>query len=151
MLPKPTSSLPRCIRSDAWAKSRTSSTRSCSWKALASSPAKFCTSMAARAPVTDQGRGSSPGRTPTMPIVTIQVTREGTNPGATSVTAEEKAALIKGASQLLLDVLNKPLESTFVVIDEVDTDNWGWGGLPALEYRRKLAGNRTASASEGSR
>lgn len=74
-----------------------------------------------------------------MPIVTIQVTREGTAPDRQSVTAEEKAALIKGVSELLLNVLNKPLESTFVVIEEVDTDNWGWGGLPALEYRRKLA------------
>ena len=45
-----------------------------------------------------------------MPIVTIQVTREGTKPGTASVTAEEKASLINGASQLLLDVLNKPLE-----------------------------------------
>jgi len=53
------------------------------------------------------------------------------------LTEEEKAALIKGASQLMLDVLNKPLESTFVVIDEVATENWGWGGLPALEYRRQ--------------
>ena len=60
--------------------------------------------------------------------------------------AEEKAALIKGASQLLLDVLNKPLESTFVVIEEVDTDNWGWGGLPALEYRRRRAAAATASS-----
>jgi 4-oxalocrotonate tautomerase len=74
-----------------------------------------------------------------MPIVTIQVTREGTRPGATSVTAEEKAALIKGVSELLLDVLKKPLESTFVVIDEVDTDNWGWGGLPVRDYRKKRA------------
>jgi 4-oxalocrotonate tautomerase len=74
-----------------------------------------------------------------MPIVTIQVTREGTLEGATSVTAEEKAALIKGASQLLLDVLNKPLDATYVIIEEVDTDNWGWGGLPALEYRRRRA------------
>jgi 4-oxalocrotonate tautomerase len=74
-----------------------------------------------------------------MPIVTIQVTREGTRPGATSVTSEEKAALIKGASELLRDVLNKPLESTFVVIEEVDTDNWGWGGLPALEFRKQRA------------
>ena len=72
-----------------------------------------------------------------MPIVTIQVTREGTKPGADSVTAEEKAALIKGVSELLRDVLDKPLESTFVVIEEVPTDNWGWGGLPALEYRRR--------------
>jgi len=74
-----------------------------------------------------------------MPIVTIQVTREGSGPGRDSVTAEEKAKLIAGASQLLLDVLGKPLESTFVVIEEVDTDNWGWGGLPALEYRKRRA------------
>ena len=74
-----------------------------------------------------------------MPIVNIQVTREGTKPGTTSVTAEEKAALIKGVSELLRDVLNKPLESTFVVIEEVDTDNWGWGGLPVPEYRRRRA------------
>jgi 4-oxalocrotonate tautomerase len=74
-----------------------------------------------------------------MPIVTIQVTREGTKPGANSVTAEEKAALIKGASELLRDVLNKPLESTFVVIEEVDTENWGWGGLPVQEFRRRRA------------
>ena len=67
------------------------------------------------------------------------MTREGTKPGATSVTADEKAALIKGASELLRDVLNKPLDSTFVVIEEVDTDNWGWGGLPALEFRRQRA------------
>jgi 4-oxalocrotonate tautomerase len=74
-----------------------------------------------------------------MPVVTIQVTREGTRPGASSVTAEEKAALIKGASQLLLDVLNKPLDATYVIIEEVDASNWGWGGLPALEYRRRRA------------
>ena len=75
-----------------------------------------------------------------MPAVTIQVTREGTKPGASSVTSEEKAALIRGTSELLRDVLGKPLDSTFVIIEEVDTDNWGWGGLPALEYRRKRAG-----------
>jgi 4-oxalocrotonate tautomerase len=74
-----------------------------------------------------------------MPIVTIQITREGTPSGSESTTATEKAALIKGVSQLLLDVLNKPLESTFVVIDEIDPSNWGWGGVPVLEYRKKLA------------
>jgi 4-oxalocrotonate tautomerase len=72
-----------------------------------------------------------------MPIVTIQVTREGTTPGATSLTAEEKAALIKGSSELLFNVLGKPLDSTFVVIEEVETDNWGWGGLPVQEFRRR--------------
>ena len=79
-----------------------------------------------------------------MPIVTIQVAREGTTPDRASVSAEEKAALIKGASELLLEVLGKPLESTFVIIEEVDPENWGWGGLPALEYRRR----RAAAASD---
>jgi 4-oxalocrotonate tautomerase len=72
-----------------------------------------------------------------MPIVTIQVTREGTDPGANAVTAAEKAALINGASELLLKVLKKPLEATFVVIEEVDMQNWGVGGLPLAEYRRR--------------
>jgi 4-oxalocrotonate tautomerase len=74
-----------------------------------------------------------------MPIVTIQVTREGTKPGNNAVTAEEKARLIEGASKLLLDVLNKPLDATFVVIEEVELENWGWGGLPVEAYRKKLA------------
>lgn len=74
-----------------------------------------------------------------MPFVTIQVTREGTTPGVPSVTAAEKAALIKGVSQLLLDVLNKPLDATFVVIEEVEMENWGVGGLPVAEYRRRRA------------
>lgn len=60
-----------------------------------------------------------------MPVVTIQVTREGTTPERDSVSASEKAALIKGVSELLLNVLNKPLESTYVVIEEVDLENWG--------------------------
>ena len=74
-----------------------------------------------------------------MPIVTIQVTREGSAPGRDSVTADEKAQLIKGVSQVLLDVLNKPPEATFVVIEEVDTENWGWGGLPVNEFRKQRA------------
>ncbi|MBV8159067.1 MAG: 4-oxalocrotonate tautomerase family protein [Dyella sp.] len=72
-----------------------------------------------------------------MPFVNIKVTREGTAPDRSSVTPEEKAALIKGVSELLLKVLNKPLDSTFVVIDEVEMENWGWGGLPAAEFRKQ--------------
>ncbi|MBB3644350.1 4-oxalocrotonate tautomerase [Rhizobium sp. BK619] len=78
-----------------------------------------------------------------MPIVTVQVTREGTTPDRTSVTSEEKAAIIAGVSQVMLDVLNKPLESTYVVIEEVDLDNWGWGGLPTVQYRKKKAEGKT--------
>lgn len=56
-----------------------------------------------------------------MPYVNIKVT-----PG--NVTAEQKAALIKGTTNVLVDVLNKNPESTFVLIDEVSPDNWGIGG-----------------------
>ncbi|MFK0274740.1 4-oxalocrotonate tautomerase family protein [Ensifer sp. NPDC090286] len=79
-----------------------------------------------------------------MPIVTVQVTREGTTPERQAVTAEEKAEIIKGVSQVLLDVLNKPLESTYVVIEEIDLDNWGWGGLPTARYRAQLAAEAKA-------
>lgn len=81
-----------------------------------------------------------------MPIVTIQVTQEGSGPGRASVTAEEKAQLIAGVSQLLLDVLNKPLDSTFVVIEEVELANWGWGGLPVPEYRKRRAASQIRPA-----
>ncbi|WP_155368643.1 tautomerase family protein [Catellatospora vulcania] len=72
-----------------------------------------------------------------MPIVNIQITREGSTPGATAATAAQKAALIEGVSRLLLDVLDKPLDSTFVVIDEVEPENWGRGGLPVPQYREQ--------------
>jgi 4-oxalocrotonate tautomerase len=70
-----------------------------------------------------------------MPIVTIQVTREG-------VTAEQKAELIKGATDLLVRVLKKDPATTFIVIDEVDTDNWGVGGEPVSELRRRAKAAR---------
>ena len=71
-----------------------------------------------------------------MPIVTIQITREGTSPGRSAISKDEKAQLIAGASQLMLDVLHKALDQTFVVIEEVETENWGWGGLPVREFRK---------------
>lgn len=70
-----------------------------------------------------------------MPIVTIQVTSQGLSAEAKPVSAAEKAALIKGASELLRDVLNKPMESTFVVIEEIDVENWGRGGLPVKAFQ----------------
>lgn len=56
-----------------------------------------------------------------MPYVNIKITRTG-------ATAEQKAELIKGATELLQRVLNKNPDTTVVVIDEVDTDNWGVAG-----------------------
>lgn len=72
-----------------------------------------------------------------MPYVNIKVTREGTAPGASATTPEQKKALIKGVSELLLEVLGKPLDSTFVVIEEVDLDSWGVGGMTVPDYRNR--------------
>jgi 4-oxalocrotonate tautomerase len=77
-----------------------------------------------------------------MPYVNIKVTREGTTPDRQSVTAEQKAELIKGVSELLLKVLNKPLDATFVVIDQVDKEDWGVGGLPVDAWRKQVAAKR---------
>ncbi|MBV8380234.1 MAG: 4-oxalocrotonate tautomerase family protein [Paucibacter sp.] len=82
-----------------------------------------------------------------MPMVTIQITRQGLTPEASPVTAAEKAELIKGVSELLRNVLNKPMESTFVVIEEVDPANWGRGGLPVREFQKL----HQAGAPTGSR
>lgn len=66
-----------------------------------------------------------------MPYVNIKITKEG------NVTKEQKAALIKGATDLLVNVLHKNPASTVVVIDEVDLDNWDLGGDPILVAREK--------------
>lgn len=64
-----------------------------------------------------------------MPYINIRITREG-------ATAEQKAALIRGATQLLVDVLGKNPATTVVVIDEIDTDNWGIGGESVTARRQ---------------
>lgn len=67
-----------------------------------------------------------------MPYVNIKVTREG-------VTADQKAELIGGVTELLVRVLDKSPATTFVVIDEVALEDWGIGGLPVEEYRQSVA------------
>lgn len=77
--------------------------------------------------VVKQIRGSGAGwlrpvfREADMPYVNIKITREG-------ATAAQKARLIAGVTDLLRDVLGKNPATTVVVIDEVETDNWGIGG-----------------------
>jgi 4-oxalocrotonate tautomerase len=65
-----------------------------------------------------------------MPYVNIKITREG-------VTADKKAQLIKGVTTLLQDLLGKNPQTTVIVIDEVDTDNWGIGGESVTVRRKK--------------
>ncbi|MGD8190733.1 2-hydroxymuconate tautomerase family protein [Brevibacillus ginsengisoli] len=65
-----------------------------------------------------------------MPYVNIKITNE-------NVTPEKKAQLIQGVTQLLVDVLDKNPQTTVVVIDEVDTDNWGIGGETVTKRRKE--------------
>ncbi len=58
-----------------------------------------------------------------MPYVNIKLTREHQ-----PITAEQKAAIIKGVTDLLVDVIDRGPATTVVIIDEIDTDNYGVGG-----------------------
>jgi 4-oxalocrotonate tautomerase len=70
-----------------------------------------------------------------MPFINIRVTREG-------VTPEQKLQLIEGATDLLSRILNKDPSTTFVIIDEVDTDNWGLNRENITSRRRREAKER---------
>jgi 4-oxalocrotonate tautomerase len=65
-----------------------------------------------------------------MPYINIKITDE-------NVTSEQKQALIRGTTQLMVDVLNKNPATTFVVIDEVNLDNWGIGYDQVTELRKR--------------
>ncbi|HOE15994.1 MAG TPA: 4-oxalocrotonate tautomerase family protein [Syntrophorhabdaceae bacterium] len=66
-----------------------------------------------------------------MPYVNIKITKDGTSP-------EKKAEVIKGVTQLLVDVLGKNPQNVMILIEEVETDNWGIGG-ESVTVRRKRA------------
>jgi len=70
-----------------------------------------------------------------MPYILIQVTDEG-------VTLAQKEAMIAGATELMVNVLGKDPEATFVVIEEVNTDNWGHGGERVTLRRQRAAALR---------
>jgi 4-oxalocrotonate tautomerase len=67
-----------------------------------------------------------------MPFVNIKITKDGTSP-------EKKAELIQGVTSLLQDLLNKDPKTTTIVIEEIDTDNWGVGGESVTSIRSKKA------------
>ena len=63
-----------------------------------------------------------------MPYVNVQITREGNTP-------EPKQQIIAGVTRLLTDVLGKDPDTTFVVIEEVNFEDWGIGGVPVDTWR----------------
>ena len=66
-----------------------------------------------------------------MPYVNIKITKEG-------ATAEQKATLIREVTRVLAEVLGKNPQTTVVVIDEVETDNWGIGGETVSLLRQRV-------------
>jgi 4-oxalocrotonate tautomerase len=67
-----------------------------------------------------------------MPFVNVRITRDG-------VTPEQKAQVIAEITETLERVLNKRPDLTHIVIEEVDTDNWGYAGITTTQYRKQLA------------
>lgn len=74
-----------------------------------------------------------------MPYVNVKITRDG-------VTREQKARLVAEITDTLVRVLNKKPENTHIVIDEIDTDNWGFAGMLTTDYRARADGRTTGSA-----
>jgi 4-oxalocrotonate tautomerase len=69
-----------------------------------------------------------------MPYVNIKITREPI------ATVQQKTTIIHGVTRLLADVLGKNPQTTVVVIEEIDADNWGIGGDPVTERRKLIPG-----------
>jgi 4-oxalocrotonate tautomerase len=65
-----------------------------------------------------------------MPYIKIEVTREG-------VSREQKQAIIKGVTDVMTNVLNKDPQLTHVVIQEIELDDWGFGGEQVSVLREK--------------
>ena len=65
-----------------------------------------------------------------MPYINVKITDE-------NETTDQKKAIVKGCTKVMVDVLNKSPATTFVVIDEVNTDNWGIGGEIVTEIRKQ--------------
>ena len=69
-----------------------------------------------------------------MPYVRVEITD--------GATVDQKKAIYVGITDLLVKVLNKKPEYTFIVIDEVDGDNWGHKGTSVAEIRKAEAAAR---------
>ena len=64
-----------------------------------------------------------------MPYVNVRITRDG-------VTREQKAQIVAEITETLARVLGKKPEHTHIIIDEIDTDNWGYAGVLTTDYRK---------------
>lgn len=71
-----------------------------------------------------------------MPFINVRITRDG-------VTQEQKAQVIAEITRTMQTVLDKDPRLTHIVIDEVDTDSWGYAGMTTTQYRKQLAESKS--------
>ena len=67
-----------------------------------------------------------------MPLVTITLAKR-----EPATSPEKKAELFTRVTDLLVETLGKRAEDVVVLIEELDPDNWGQGGVTASEIRRR--------------
>lgn len=66
-----------------------------------------------------------------MPMINIKMTKE--NGGATK---EQKEKLISGFTKVFTEVFNRGEKTTIVIIEEVDMQNYGIGGISVEKIRK---------------
>ena len=67
-----------------------------------------------------------------MPMINLKITKGES-------TAAQKAQVIKERTDVLRRVMGKNPDTTIVIIDEVETDNWGIGGQTVTQRRKAEA------------
>ena len=65
-----------------------------------------------------------------MPYVNVKITKDG-------VTKSQKEQIVRDITNSLVKTLGEKPEHIHIVIDEVETDNWGFAGMLTTEYRKK--------------
>ncbi|WP_054008654.1 tautomerase family protein [Cypionkella psychrotolerans] len=76
-----------------------------------------------------------------MPYVKVEIAK-----GIASV--EQKRAVIRGMTDVLVKELGRNPEYIFVVIDEIDTDNWGRKGQSLSELWQDANSDETNPPKE---
>ena len=75
-----------------------------------------------------------------MPYLKVEIAK-----GIASI--EQKKAVIRGMTDVLVKELGRNPEYIFVVIDEVDTDNWGRKGVSLTELWQQSIQTKDAAWS----
>lgn len=64
-----------------------------------------------------------------MPYINLQITK--------GATREQKQTIVREFTRTLQTVLGKKPEQTHIVIQEIDTDDWGFAGMLTTDWRKQ--------------